>query len=90
MKKDLSWQYAQYQRTTACELRDVYGRYSAAKERAMEWCKNKMYQMGGHGMRILSANTFQFTVGWVYTDKNTGKEMFNVETARNSYEWEIQ
>lgn len=90
MEKNLSGQYEQYKRATATELHDVYGRWSYQKEQAMMWCKNKMYKMGGHDLRVLSANTFQFTVGWVYTDEDTGKEMFNVETARNSYEWEIQ
>ena len=90
MKKNLSRHYQQYLRSTASELWEVYGTWSAEKGRAMEWCKEKMYHQGGHGLRILSANTWQFTVGWIYTDAETGKEMFNVETSSNSYEWEIQ
>ena len=90
MKKNLKGQYEQYKATTASEIHEVYGRWSQAKENAMQWCKNKMYEQGGYGLRILSANTYQFTVGWIYTDKETGKEMFNVETSNHSYEWEIQ
>ena len=90
MKKNLESQYRTYLKSTATELNHVYGRYSSAKESAMNYCKNRMNELNGYGMRILSANTFQFTVGFLYTDETTGKKMFDVETARNSYQWEVK
>lgn len=87
MKKNLSGYYQQWKRSSNTELWQVYGRYSTAKANAMDWCKNKMKNMGGHDMRIISANGWRFTVGWLYEEN--GKKMFNVETSSNSYEWEV-
>lgn len=89
MKKNLSAQYAQYKRATATTLRDVYTSWSAAKERAYDWCLEKMRRQDGENFRIISANTFQFTCGREYPDPETGVLMFDMETASNSYEWEV-
>lgn len=50
-----------YNRATASELWEVYGRFSHAKQNAMDYCKRKQYEHHGHAGRILSANTFIFT-----------------------------
>ena len=89
MKRNLSAYYEQYKRTTATTLSDVYGRYSTKKQDAYDWCMKKMDELEGYGMKVLSATTYHFTVGFLYTDKETGKLMFDVETSCNSYEWEV-
>ena len=62
-----------YNRSTASELWEVYGRYSHAKQNAMDYCKRVQYEQGGHAGRILSANTFIFTY------------CFRVDTETESY-----
>ena len=67
-------------------LTDVYDNPSDAKIEAYKGCYRKMIKMNGVGLRILSYNTFTFTVAWVYPGDN--KVMLNVETAYNSYQIE--
>lgn len=68
-----------YKRSNYYTLRQVYGRFSWEKEHAEYNCINQMNIEGGEGFRILSANTFQFTCGWMTA------EGLRVETACNSY-----
>ena len=67
-------------------LSDVYDNPSHAKIEAFKSCYRKMLKMHGSFLRILSYNTFTFTVAWVYPDDN--KVMLNVETGYNSYQIE--
>lgn len=50
----------------ACNLEDVYGRYSEAKKNAYEWCRERCELKHGYYFRIISHNMFQFTVGYLY------------------------
>lgn len=75
---------AGYDAATAEELRDVYGRCSIEKARAFAACKDAMRSLNGWGMRILSHNTYSFTVGWLYKDAD-GATRLAVETMSNSY-----
>lgn len=50
----------------ACNLEDVYGRYSEAKKNAYEWCRDQYELKHGYQFRIISHNGFQFTVGYLY------------------------
>lgn len=60
-------------------LRDVYGSYSYAKERAYNYCLRKCEEEGGCDFHISSYNTFGFTVAWLTA------EGVRVETPNNSY-----
>lgn len=64
-------------------LSDVYSSYSLEKEMAFDWCRQRMYEMNGCSLRIMSFNTFQFTVGFLGTYK--GRDGLVVETASNEY-----
>lgn len=66
--------YDAYQRSTSYELYDVYGRYSAAKAKAWDYCKELMYQFSGYGLKIISANGYMFTAGFMFEED--GKTMF--------------
>lgn len=66
--------YDAYKRSTSYELYDVYGSYSAAKARAGEYCKDLMNQFNGRGLKVISANGFQFTAGFMFEED--GKTMF--------------
>lgn len=58
-------------------LRDVYGRYSEAKADAEDYCLDLCYnKLNGRGFVILSANTMQFSVGFLFEDPETGAERF--------------
>ena len=63
----------------------VYKNPSRSKMRAYDECRAKCAEMRGWGFKILSFNTNAFTCGWMYSDKETGVIMLNVETYRNTY-----
>ena len=56
------------------ELYQVYHHYSKAKEKAMFYCKMLCAKYNGEDMRIISWNTFMFTVGFFGTIN--GKKVF--------------
>ena len=90
MKKNLESQYNHYLQTAATQLSDVYGRWSQAKQNGYDYCVRDMNRLNGERFRILSANTFQFTCGFTYTDPDTGALMFRVHTANNVYDWAVK
>ena len=69
-------------------LTEAYKNPSIFKQRAYAGCINKMFEMGGFDLRIMGYNTCFFTVGWRYTDPETGVIMLNVETAHSTYQIE--
>lgn len=64
--------YADYQRSNATDLSDVYGRYSVYKARAWNDCQDMMTSHNGWGLRIISHNTSIFTAGFLFDDPETG------------------
>lgn len=66
--------YADYKRSTAYSLRDVYGSYSRAKEDAWDYCKELMYKLGGYGLKVISSSRYMFTAGFMFEED--GKTMF--------------
>ena len=61
---------------------DIYGAYekpSTEKTRADYSCRMMMQEEGGHGYRIISYNTFQFTAAWIIGNS------LRIETACNSF-----
>lgn len=67
------------------KLSDVYGRYSKAKEEAMDDCKRWCDETGGDNFRIISHCINNFSVAWEYNDPETGELMTRIETANNTY-----
>lgn len=74
--RNLDGWYQQYNRSDNTQLRDVYGRWSDKKENAYRHCRELMYKYGGSGFRIVSFNTFMFTVGFEFAHPDTGEPMF--------------
>lgn len=66
-------------------LRDVYGRYSYAKESAMRDCKAWCEGTKGYNFHICSYNGWGFSVAWNYTNEETGEIMTRIETPRGTY-----
>ena len=61
-----------YEQSEDWALWQVYGRYSQAKENAMQYCVDLMHRLDGWGIRILSHNCMMFTVGFCFNDPDTG------------------
>ena len=47
-------------------LRDVYGSYSRAKEKAFEYCLKTLDTLGGYSQRITTFSKFVFTFAFVF------------------------
>lgn len=67
------------------ELYHVYGRWSDAKERAMQNCKRAYLEDEGYNFRITGHTSDKFTVAWNFINKETGEVMTRIETADNTY-----
>lgn len=74
--KNLDGEHKRYVFSDDVELRDVYGRYSDAKRKAYKRCRELFESVGGECFNIVSANTFQFTVGFEFEDRETGDRYF--------------
>ena len=69
-----------YQNSTNYRLEDCYNNYSYAKERAFDYCINKMEKMGGSYGCIIGYNTCFFTFAFEVNDKGGNED----ECKRNS------
>ena len=78
-KKAQAYIYA-YNRSDIYSLNQAYGRPSTEKTRADYFCREQMQKEGGHGYKIISYNTFQFSVAWI------AGNALRIETAYNSFE----
>ena len=68
-----------YNRSSIFALREAYANPSTAKTDADYSCRMMMQKEGGHGYKIISYNTFQFSVAWIAGDA------LRIETACNSF-----
>ena len=68
-----------YNRSNIFDLYEAYANPSPAKCRANYSCRMMMQCEGGHGYKIISYNTFQFSVAWI------AGNALRVETACNSF-----
>ena len=68
-----------YNRSSMYDLQDAYRTPSTDKTRADYNCRMMMQSEGGHGYKIISYNTFQFSVAWI-----SGNSL-RIETACNSF-----
>lgn len=67
--------YDSYLKSNNSKLYHVYNSYSRNKEYAFERCLTLMYDLEGYCLRIISANTMKFTVGFEFQDAS-GRPMF--------------
>ena len=61
-----------WERSTEFNLWNAYESFSSKKQRAFDYCKELQYKYGGHDLKIISHNTFIFTAGFAFEDKETG------------------
>lgn len=57
-------------------LYHAYAEPSANKESAYDYCLEKFRLYNGEDFKIISYNTFIFTVGFAFTDVQTDEQMF--------------
>lgn len=67
-------------------LDEVFGTYSHAKRNAWDYCLRLCKEEGGYNFRIISHNTFGFSVAWDIINPEYGNiEKIRIETPKNSY-----
>ena len=78
-----------YERATATTLAEVYGRDSAKKKEAFDYCQKLMAKHNGWGLKILSHNTFVFTAGFEFVSDETGaiNIMYITPSRETAVEW---
>jgi hypothetical protein len=73
--------FEDWKKSNDTELWHVYGRFSYAKNRAFEYCEHQKQMFSGYGLKIISHNTFSFSVGFIGIIDN--KEAFIYITKDN-------
>ena len=68
-----------YNRSSIFTLREAYANPSTEKTSADYTCRMMMQEEGGHGYKIISYNTFQFSAAWM------AGNALRIETAYNSF-----
>lgn len=71
-------------------LRDVYGNFSIYKERAFNYCVELMNALNGRGLVIMSHSSQVFSVGFLFTHPETGRDCFAYITRDYNRFCEIQ
>ena len=71
-EKIASGNILQWERSRMSDLSDAYGRFSSAKYRAWRYCEQLCNSLNGKELKIVSHNSFIFTAGFIYSDKDTG------------------
>lgn len=74
--KLLKGNYSRWLASSDCYLHQVYGRYSANKEYAMNYCFRLYNELNGERIRIISHNCMVFTVGFEFDHPTTGECCF--------------
>lgn len=77
--------YAQYQRTTARTLDDLYNSYSVYKKRALLYCQELCEKYGGKNLKLFGANCTQFSAGFEFTDSDGVKSFAWITKANDRY-----
>lgn len=68
MTKKAQSRIESYRKATATSLRDVYTSWSDDKEKAYRRCIQMKVDMNGYDFRIISANGWKFSCGFLYRD----------------------
>jgi len=77
-----AWRNSRY-----TDLRSAYGQYSREKADAWEYCQDLCRKKNGEGLKVIHANSWKFTAGFVYPHQDTGELMFMYIT--KSYDQEV-
>lgn len=72
------------------ELYQVYGRYSNAKQKALDYCKELQYRLHGYSGTIVSVSSHFFTYAFRYYDVDIKKECLCYCTHVNDYKFVLE
>ena len=75
--------YSRFCRSSDVDLYDVYGRFSQAKARAYEYCRDREREFGSYNGVITGANCMAFS--YAFTGFCEGKEYFVYITKDHDY-----
>lgn len=70
-----SWKNSRY-----TDLYSAYDKPSSKKIDAWNYCIRKKSEYNGSNLKVISRNTYMFTAGFEYKDKETGEFMFMLIT----------
>lgn len=73
-----------YDKSTMTNLTDAYKKPSKAKSSVWFDCRYDMAKNFGWGLKVISYNTFMFTCGYLFTDKETGVVKFKFFTPNHT------
>lgn len=65
-----------YEASTVHSLYEAYDRFSSAKERAWRYCEDLCKKRGGHGLKVLGANSSFFSAGFMFEEEGKQKLMY--------------
>lgn len=71
-KANIRW----WEESNKHSLDDAYKSHSTAKNRAWRYCEELCEQHNGRKLKVIHHNTYVFTAGFEFTDKETGELMF--------------
>ena len=73
--------YNDYLRSNIRTIWGAYERPSRNKEIAFDECEKLCYFNNGRDIKVISFNTFNFSVGFIFTEKSSGRKCFAYITA---------
>lgn len=65
-----------YENSTMHSLYDAYNKVSDAKLKAWAYCRELCAKYDGFNLKVVSFNTFVFTAGFEFVNKETGECMY--------------
>lgn len=82
---------AAYNRAPALSVYGAYKHPSEAKIRAERAVLREMTQRNGWGYKVINHNCQHFTVGYLFTNHDTGAITLRIHTLRHTYEteWDV-
>ena len=72
------------------ELYQVYGNYSNAKQKAIDYCKELEHRLGGYNGTIVGHSAHFFSYAFEYVDYDLGKKCLCYCTHANDYKFSIE
>ena len=79
--KRIQGAYERYLDSSSISLYDVYKQPSINKMYAFEYCKTLMNDFDGTDLRVIGANTMQFSAGFVFEKENDKYFMYITKSA---------
>lgn len=79
-KRTARGNYGTWNTSDMFDISQAYGRYSTAKARAWNYCRELCDSMNGYGLKVINHNPFTFTAGFESVDPETGVILFTYIT----------